>query len=487
MPQFLDTNAPAFNFQYLWEQVQPVLGAVAIFIVGWIIALLVSGGVKKLLAKAKLNNRLEQSTQKTTNVEQVFARIVFWFIFIIAIVAGLNVLDLNSVSAPFSAMISNVVNFIPTLISAGIIALIAWILATVVRTGLNRALAKTSLDEKLSTDVGISSLSKNIAEIAYWLVLLLFLPIILGILGLKGLLAPVEQMVTEAVTFLPNLFIAAVIVFVGFILAKIVRGIIVGLVTSTGLQTQAEKIGLKANNLPSILGSFVFTIIIITALIIAFDALGVETISQPATAMLQQILSAIPNVIAAGLILLIAYIVSKFVAGLIREVLAGVGVDTVPEKLGVQRFLGEKKVSSIVASLIVFFTMLFAVSEAANRLQFANISDLISMFIQFGANILLGAVILVVGFWLANTVANVVKNSSAFLATVVRVLIIGLVLAMGLKAMGIADSIVNLAFGLTLGGAAVAFALAFGLGGRAPAERLLNRLVDKTEKKSDNE
>lgn len=485
MPQFLDTNAPAFNFQYLWEQVQPVLGAVAIFIVGWIIALLVSGGVKKLLAKAKLNNRLEQSTQKTTNVEQVFARIVFWFIFIIAIVAGLNVLDLNSVSAPFSAMISNVVNFIPTLISAGTIALIAWILATVVRTGLNRALAKTSLDEKLSTDVGISSLSKNIAEIAYWLVLLLFLPIILGILGLKGLLAPVEQMVTEAVTFLPNLFIAAVIVFVGFILAKIVRGIIVGLVTSTGLQTQAEKIGLKANNLPNILGSFVFTIIIITALIIAFDALGVETISQPATAMLQQILSAIPNVIAAGLILLIAYIVSKFVAGLIREVLAG--VDTVPEKLGVQRFLGEKKVSGIVASLIVFFTMLFAVSEAANRLQFANISDLISMFIQFGANILLGAVILVVGFWLANTVANVVKNSSAFLATVVRVLIIGLVLAMGLKAMGIADSIVNLAFGLTLGGAAVAFALAFGLGGRAPAERLLNRLVDKTEKKSDNE
>lgn len=57
----------------------------------------------------------------------------------------------------------------------------------------------------------------------------------------------------------------------------------------------------------------------------------------------------------------------------------------------------------------------------------------------------------------------------------------GLVLAMGLKAMGIADSIVNLAFGLTLGSVAVAFALSFGLGGREAAARLLRRIQDKAE------
>ncbi len=68
----------------------------------------------------------------------------------------------------------------------------------------------------------------------------------------------------------------------------------------------------------------------------------------------------------------------------------------------------------------------------------------------------------------------------------VRVLIIGLVLALGLKAMGIADSIVNLAFGLTLGAVAVAFALAFGLGGRQPAERLLSDLLDKAKKEANH-
>ncbi len=223
-------------------------------------------------------------------------------------------------------------------------------------------------------------------------------------------------------------------------------------------------------------------------MIVAFEALGIETISQPATAMLNEILQAIPNIIAAGLILLVAYIVSRFVGRLVAELIAGTGVDEIPAKLDVQRFLGQTKVSNAVGWLIVFFTMLFAVSEAADRLGFEQISGLIAMFIHFGANILLGAVILVIGFWLANVVANVVQrgeyNSSRWLGSLVRVLIIGLVLALGLKAMGIADSIVNLAFGLTLGAVAVAFALAFGLGGRQPAERLLSDLLDKAKKRS---
>lgn len=140
--------------------------------------------------------------------------------------------------------------------------------------------------------------------------------------------------------------------------------------------------------------------------------------------------------------------------------------------------------SDVVASLIVFFVMLFATIEAANRLGFGYISNLITMFIKFGGQVLLGAVILAVGFWLANLLASAVQrsqNGTSFLANLVCVLIMGLVLAMGLRAMGIADSIVNMAFGLTLGSVAVAFALAFGLGGREAAARFLKNIQDKAE------
>lgn len=475
-----------FDAMYYWDQFHPILAAILILLVGWIIALIIAAGVKRLLQKVGTNHKLSSVTDRTPNIENLVSKLVFWFVMILAVVGSLNVLNISGVSDPFSNMVGRVLAYIPNLFAAVAVGFIGWIVARLVRAGLTNVLSRTELDEKLSSEVGVNALSSNIAEIFYWLVLLLFLPIVLSILGLTGLLIPVQNMVNEAIAYLPNLFIAGVILFVGYILAKIVRGIVEGLGNSLGLQTQAEKVGLfKNSNISKFLGSFVFAIIVITALIVAFEALGIQAISQPATAMLNEIMYAIPQIIAAGLILIVAYIVSRFVGRLVAELISGAGIDEIPMKLNVQRFLGQTRISDLIGYLIVFFTMLFAISEAANRLGLEQVSVLIAMFIQFGASILLGAVILVIGFWLANVVANVVQrgeyNSSRWLANLVRILIMGLVIAMGLKAMGIADSIVNLAFGLTLGSVAVAFALAFGLGGRQPAERLLTDLLDKAE------
>ncbi|WP_256415485.1 mechanosensitive ion channel [Acinetobacter sp. 5862] len=475
-----------FDAMYYWDQFHPIFAAILILLVGWIIALIIAAGVKRLLQKVGTNHKLSSVTGRTPNIENLVSKLVFWFVMILAVVGSLNVLNISGVSDPFSNMVGRVLAYIPNLFAAVAVGFIGWIVARLVRAGLTNVLSRTELDEKLSSEVGVNALSVNIAEIFYWLVLLLFLPIVLSILGLTGLLIPVQNMVNEAIAYLPNLFIAGVILFVGYILAKIVRGIVEGLGNSLGLQTQAEKVGLfKNSNISKFLGSFVFAIIVITALIVAFEALGIQAISQPATAMLNEIMYAIPQIIAAGLILIVAYIVSRFVGRLVAELISGAGIDEIPMKLDLQRFLGQTRISDLIGYLIVFFTMLFAISEAANRLGLEQVSVLIAMFIQFGASILLGAVILVIGFWLANVVAKVVQcgeyNSSRWLANLVRILIMGLVIAMGLKAMGIADSIVNLAFGLTLGSVAVAFALAFGLGGRQPAERLLTDLLDKAE------
>ncbi|MFW1859323.1 mechanosensitive ion channel [Acinetobacter defluvii] len=487
MNDYLGARGGRFDAMYYWEQFQPIIAAIAILLVGWILALIIAAGVKKILTKLGTNQKLSNATGHRSNIENIVSRVIFWVVMVIAVIGALNVLNLSSISSPFSNMIQQFLLFIPQLLAAIAIGFVGWIVANLVKVGLKNLLDRTQLDEKLSAEVGVNPISHNIADIVYWLILLLFLPIVLSILGLQGLLIPVQNMVNEAISYLPNIFIAGVIVFVGYILAKIVRGIVEGLSNSLNLQTQAEKIGLfKNSNLAKLLGSFVFAIVMITSLIVAFEALGIQAISQPATAMLAEIMYAIPHIIAAGLILIVAYVVSRFVGRLVAEVVAGTGVDEVPAKLDVQRFLGTTKISSVLGYLIVFFTMLFAVSEAANRLGFEQISGLISMFIQFGADILLGAVILVIGFWLANLVANVVQrgeyNSSRWLGNLVRILIMGLVVAMGLRAMGIADSIVNLAFGLTLGAVAVAFALAFGLGGRQPAERVLTDLIDKAKK-----
>lgn len=465
-----------------------VIGAILIFIFGWIVAMIGGALIRNVLAKVNLNQRINSSTGKQHDIENIISKVVFWFIFIIAISGALNQLNLDSISTPFANMVNQVLSFIPNFIAAVAIGVVGWVVATVARTAISTALSKTTMDERLSAEAGIQPLSSTISDVVYWFVLLIFLPMILGQLRLTGLLEPVSGMVSKMLDFIPNMVIAVVIFGVGYVIAKILRSIVTNLVSTLNIQSVANKAGVSNDtSIANIAGTLVFLVVIISSLIASLDALKIEVISRPATNMLNQIMQAIPNIIAAAAILGIAYYVIKFVANIVANLLVNTGINELPNKVGVQDILGEKRVSDLVGMLLVFFTMLFASIEASNRLGFNRVSDLISLFITFSADILLGAVILFIGFWLANLIAGMVERSekgSQFLANIVRVLIMGLVLAMGLKAMGIADSIVNLAFGLTLGAVAVAFALSFGLGGQEAAARLLRNMQDKAEREA---
>lgn len=379
---------------------------------------------------------------------------------------------------------------VASIIAAILIGLIGWLFASIFKNLVAKALAKTRLDQKLSNNAGVKPMSGTIADIVYWFVLLLVLTMVLDRLGLNGLFMPLTNMIDKTFSFIPNALLAVFVFFIGFVAARAVRGIVTNLVAGFNIQALATKAGInEKNSLPTIAGSLSFMLVIIPFTIAALDALKVEAISRPATNMLNKVLESLPNVFTAAAILVVTYYVVRMLAGIVKNILANTQIDALPAKLRLQNALGEKKVSDLVGCAILCFAMLFAGIAAADLLGFEAISGIIAMFIAFGSQIILGAVILTIGFWLAGIIAGVVERSeqgSKFLANIVRVLIMGLVLAMGLKAMGIADSIVNLAFGLTLGAVAVAFALAFGLGGRDAAARLLKRIQDKAEHEADN-
>ena len=474
---------------YLGGPIGSIIGAILIFIIGWLVALGIAALVRGVLNKIDLNQRMNSSTGKAYDLEGIISKVVFWFIFIIAISGALSQLNLNSISAPFANMVNQVLAFIPNLIAAIAVAMIGWVIATVARTAINAALAKTSMDERLSAHAGVKPMSSTIADIVYWFILLIVLTMVLGQLELDGLFAPLSIMVSQIFDAIPNILKAGIILLIGYVIAKVVRGIVTNLVATFDVQALASKAGLNnQNKLPNIAGSLAFLVIIIPTIIAALEALKIEVIARPAINMLNKITAALPNILMAIAILVVTYYIMRMVANIIRGLIENTQINQLPAKVGLQEAMGSQRVSDLVGYAIIFFSMLFASIAAADLLGFEAITAIITMFIAFGANIILGAVILFIGFWLANIIAGVVERSeqgSQFLANIVRVLIMGLVLAMGLKAMGIADSIVNLAFGLTLGAVAVAFALSFGLGGQEAAARYLRRLQDKIDKERD--
>ena len=468
----------------LAAQLPSIVGAVALLLVGWIAALVAAALVRRTLSIAHLNRRIAPASGSPFEVGIVAARLVFWFVLLVAIAAASAVLDPQVVSAPVGALMAEVAATLPRLLAALLLALLGWLLARGVRSGLTNLLDRTTIDERLSAEAGMAPISDSIGQVGYWIVLLLFLPMVLGALDLQGLLDPARELFDALLVALPGLARAAVVLVVGYFVAKIAQGIVRHLLLAARADSLARRVGLgEGADLSGFAGMVAFFAIFVPALISALDALQAESIAGTARLLLSQFVEALPDLASAALILGVTWYVARFVAGLVAQLLEGAGADRLGDQLGLGPVLGALRLSQLVGRLLVFFAMLFALAQAANRLRIVQLSDLVGSFIVFGGDVLAGTAILLVGLWLANLLGSAVGRSehrdAPWLGGLVRVLIIGLVLAMGLRSMGVSEPIVNLAFGLTLGAVAIALALSFGLGGREAAGKLMEHWVSK--------
>ena len=60
-----------FDAMYYWDQFHPIFAAILILLVGWIIALIIAAGVKRLLQKFDTNHKLSSVTDRTPNIENL--------------------------------------------------------------------------------------------------------------------------------------------------------------------------------------------------------------------------------------------------------------------------------------------------------------------------------------------------------------------------------------------------------------------------------
>lgn len=474
-----------------------LVGALAVLVVGWLVALIVAAGVRGGLRRTKLDARLakwmfgEGAETRAPRVVGGVGKGVFWLIMFLVLVAFFQTLGLTLATDPLNRLLNQVFAFIPQLLGAGVLLLIAWIIGSVLRLLIVRGLGAAKLDERLRDEASEGkepgvSLVKTIGDAAYWLVFLVFLPAILGALEVEGLLGPVQQMLDKFLSFLPNLLAAGVIVVIGWFVARMVQRIVVNLLAAAGADQFGERVGLVA--ISGIVGLIVYILILIPVLVAALNALALDAITNPTSHMLDLILGAIPSIFAAGVLVTIAYVVGKVVFRLIADLLTRIGFNSIFVRLGVGREPkeGERTASEWVGYLTWLAIMLVAVFEASGLLGFEVLSDLMASVAIIGGHILLGIVILGIGLYLANLAARTIQSSdtaqAGLLSGVARVGILLVTGSIALSQMGLADEIINLAFGLMLGAIAVAMAIAFGIGGRDMAARKLAEWTKSSRK-----
>ncbi|MCC5635376.1 mechanosensitive ion channel [Nostoc sp. CHAB 5844] len=491
-----------------------LLGATAILLVGILIAASIAAVTRGILNRTNIDNRIAAGVtgrRDVPQVEKLISSLVFWSIILLTVVAVLQALGLEVASRPLNSFLDQLIGFLPKVVGVGVLLGVAWVLASIVKIVTLRGLQALKLDERLNQETptdNISldriSLSETIASALYWFIFLLFLAPVLDTLGLRQALLPVQALITEILSILPNILAAILIAVLGWFLANIVRRIVTNLLATTGIDYLGSRFGLSsamgAQSLSTIIGTIVYVLILIPVAIAALNALKIEAISVPAITMLQQILNTLPAVFTAAAILIIAFFVGRFVADLVTSILTSLGFNNIFAALGLPspnrqaiytetEPLAPLRTPSEIAGIITLVgIMLFATVAAVNILNIPALTTLVTGILIILGRILAGLIVFAVGLFLANLAFSLISSSgdrqSKILAQVARISIITLVSAMALQQIGVASDIVNLAFGLLLGAIAVAIALAFGLGGRDIAREQVKEWLDSFKSKS---
>jgi hypothetical protein len=386
----------------------------------------------------------------------------------------------------------------PKVLIAILILVATWIVARVVKWAFQKAIDRIPALQKHVTGGPKETVGHQLGTIAKLIIWLVGIMAALNYLGVGQILAPINDLVTQIFIFLPKLIGAGLIFFIGLIVARIVRQLtetvliaanIDGLLARIGIgdtsgtvRTEPEAVppgaapGATRATLARAAGILFYALIIIPISIAALQVLGIEAISVPATNMLNDIMAAIPHILTAALWLGIAFVVARFIKTVIEGILPPTGFDNAVRSTGV--LPAASSPSRIVANIAFIAVMLGAAIEAAQQLGGGTVAIFLAQVTELGGKVIFGTLIIVTGIFLARIIAGLVGSSTgegSYAEEIVKYSIIALFTAIGLTFMGLADQIVLLAFGLILGSAAIAVALAFGLGGRDAAARILER------------
>ncbi len=387
--------------------------------------------------------------------------------------------------------LSRILGGVGSIVAAALTLVIAFVVAAIVKSLVLKLIDKTKLQgilAKADAQDKPGSAKEFIGKLVYLLVFLLFVPGIFSALGLGSVMAPISNILNTIWGYVPNLVAAAIVLMVGNLIAKLVRQLLVPVFDKMNINKLQEKAGIEVKNadkLSNTLAYIVYVLILIPTVIMALNVLNITVISVPAVSMLNSVISFIPNIVIGLVIIVIGCMIGKLVGQIVTKLIASAGLDA---KL--QGLLDEKSqkfvLSKVTGGVVYAAVVIFFVVEGLNVLKLDVLTEVGASVIAYMPKALAAVLILAAALIVSSMAEKALRrNGMTTYAVVAKAAIIVAGVFMILSELGIASSIVNDTFHLTVLAIAVAFAIAFGIGGREFAAKALKKLEDKKEEKAE--
>ncbi|HFI0048437.1 TPA: mechanosensitive ion channel [Streptococcus suis] len=384
---------------------------------------------------------------------------------------------------------------LPGVIRMLVLVIIAFSLASLLRkltlSGLNKIQFSQKLQEwgVIKPEDNGQSLIKTLGQLVYFLVILFFLPSILSGLNISSTVDPISSMFEKFFAFIPNMIAAGLILFVGTFFCKFIKGLLTGVLERLDIDTWyakvtgQEKLPIDTKQLISVLSTVVYVLIFIPILTLALETLGITSISQPIVTILNQVIGILPHVLVALVLIAVGSFVAKLIGNLLENLLETAGINAYSKYL----FTKEEanfELSAIITQVVRAIIIVFFFIQAIQVLNLEVFNAVGSALLGYLPSLISAVAIVILAIIASNLVANFLQKvtDSPLVITIVRYLMIVFAVFMALDQLKFAQHIVQSTFTIILGALAVAFALAFGLGGREFAARQLEKLEKKINK-----
>jgi len=325
-----------------------------------------------------------------------------------------------------------------------------------------------------------------IGKLVFLIVFLLFIPAVLSALGLDSVTEPITDFVSAFVKYIPNIIAALILVFLGIFIGQIVGQLLSALLAKTKIDSLTDRLKSKDENVDTevenklklsvILGKAVYALIVLLSLVQAFTVLEIDAISAPAISVINAVFGAIPNILLAAVIITGGVIISNLVGALIQNLLKTVNLDKYASKMlpsNENIFSFERLIVSTVRGIII----LFAITQAVEELGFVILTEIMAVIIGYLPMIIKAVIIAIIAYLGAGFASKTLGGEkSRTVSMLAKVIIYTVAAFMIFSQLGFAVTIVNLAFIIILGALGIAFAIAFGIGGRDFAKRTLEKM-----------
>lgn len=549
----------------LRDHVPTVLVALGIVIGGWLAAFILQRATYVALQRTTIDDKiatmmgLHPGDEGGARIERVVAKAVYYVVLAAVVVMLFDYLKVEAVTLPLVALMSGLAGAVPNLLKALLFGVGGYVLARIVRRLLVLFFDKTQFDKRVAkysggldeqeqreakkkgkkVDAPIP-FSKTVGEVAYWFILIVTAIPVMESLQISALAEPLSNALGILTSFLPKLGAAAVLLLIGYVAARAVRGLVSGVLSKIGVDRVVTRLGfgaaLRQNPLSSVAGTIAMVFVFLQFAIAAVGRLELAEISGPLSIMLAQVYAYLPKLFVGAVVLAIGVVLARVTANLTARLFAAVGfnsfvahlglvkdetvgrkqeeesrrvveeglrdLETTPEDktevsdagpasadalLAKRGSSGIKTPADIAGAAASVVVILLFLKQTLATLELTSLSGMLDRLVQFLPHLLAALVVLGAGLWAGawahRRIGEVLGGSSdrllRLLGPIAHGAIVTFAAMVAVQQLGVGTQLIAIAFAVILGALCLALALAFGLGGREVAGKIVAQEYDK--------